>query len=67
MIYLTALLFRVFNGEYLRYSEFADTFLLIYDENLAKNISESCPSKPIEVLKEELSPIGIIKSNISRL
>lgn len=31
MVYLTALLFRAFNGEYLKYTEFADSFLIIYD------------------------------------
>lgn len=38
-VYLTALLFRSFNGEYLKNSNFSDAFLIIYDEHFSKKIS----------------------------
>ena len=67
VIYLTALLFRSFNGEYLKNEELAQTFIDLYDQNLAKMISEIYPCSIIEAMKEKVNLMGVIKINLERL
>jgi hypothetical protein len=63
-VYLATLLFRAFNGEYLKNNEFVVTFLEVYDENLAKRISETHPCSAVEALKDKISVFGLIKNRI---
>jgi len=67
MVYLTALMFRSFNGEYINNKEFSETFMDIYDEMLGKKMAESAPNGTVDALKSNNNVFGLIKSNISRL